>query len=112
MAGDEGWTNWCHLDDAVQAVLAVLDRGRDGGVYHGSDAHPARRREVVEFVAGRLGIPPPRSAVGVTGGRRGTSRRILSERTRGALGITLRYPSFREGLAPHLPPADGRPCPP
>jgi nucleoside-diphosphate-sugar epimerase len=101
--GDEAWTNWCHLDDAVEAVLAALARGRPGAIYHASDAHPARRREVVGWIAGRLGIPPPVRPAGGAGDVRGAHRRILGERTRAELGLTLRYPSFREGLAPHLP---------
>jgi nucleoside-diphosphate-sugar epimerase len=104
--GDDAWTNWFHLDDAVAAVLACLDRGRAGAVYHGTDAHPARRRELVEWIANRLGIPPPRRqrGDGSPATRGGANRRVLGERTRAELGLTLRGPSFREGLGPFLPP--------
>jgi nucleoside-diphosphate-sugar epimerase len=91
--------NFCHLDDAVAFVLGALDRGRPGAVYHGSDAHPARRREVVAWVAERLGLPPPRAASAPPG----PDRRILSARTRAALGVSLAFPSFREGFAALLP---------
>jgi nucleoside-diphosphate-sugar epimerase len=102
--GDDAWTNWFHLDDAVAAVLACLDRGRPGAIYHGTDAHPARRREVVEWIAKRLGIPPPRREGGDgSPGNRGANRRVSGERTRVELGLELRWPSFREGLAPFLP---------
>jgi nucleoside-diphosphate-sugar epimerase len=92
--GDGAWLNLCHLEDAVAAVLAVLDRGRPGRVYHASDAHPPRRRELVEWVAARLGIPVP------TGARpyEGADRRILAGRSRAELGLELAYPSFREGV--------------
>lgn len=100
-AGDEAWMNSCHQEDAVAAVLAALDRGRDGAVYHATDAEPMRRREVVTFVAGRLGIPPPRAERSAPAD--GPSRRIRGERTRAELGLTLRWPSLREGLAPFLP---------
>jgi nucleoside-diphosphate-sugar epimerase len=93
--GDEAWMNFCHLEDAVAFVIAGLSRGEPGRTYHGSDAAPARRREVVEWIAARLGIPPPRSDVAPPG----PNRRIRSEWSREALGVTLRYPSFREGLA-------------
>jgi nucleoside-diphosphate-sugar epimerase len=99
--GDDVWTNWCHLDDAVQAVVAVLDRGESGCIYHASDAHPARRRDVVEHIAAHLGIQAPR--LDDAPSRRATAplanRRILSEQTRKTLGISLSYPSFRDGLA-------------
>ena len=101
--GDDTWMNFCHLVDAASFVLAALDRARPGAIHHGSDAHPARRREVVEWIAGRLGIPPPRTA----GGRRGPNRRVRSELTREALGVALAFPSFREGLAALLPAAAG-----
>jgi nucleoside-diphosphate-sugar epimerase len=97
--GDDSWMNFCHLDDAVATVLAALDRGRAGAVYHGSDAAPPRRREVVEWIAARLGIAPPRAEVGAPG----PNRRVLAERTRRELGFVLAYPSFRDGFAEHLP---------
>lgn len=103
---DGAWMNFCHRDDAVRAVLAALDRGGARAVYHASDAAPARRREVVRWIAARLGVEPvTRPAPG--GGRAAADRRILADLTRAALGLTLRYPSFRDGLAPLLPPARG-----
>ncbi|HET8539966.1 MAG TPA: NAD-dependent epimerase/dehydratase family protein [Anaeromyxobacter sp.] len=99
--GDDAWMNFCHLEDAVSFVLAALDRGRAGAIHHGSDAAPARRREVVEWIAARLGIPPRRSEASAGG----PSRRILSEATRRELGVSLAFPSFRDGLDPLLPRA-------
>jgi nucleoside-diphosphate-sugar epimerase len=99
--GDAAWMNFCHQSDAVAFVLAALERGAAGAVYHGSDAHPPRRRELVEWVASRLGIPPPRTEAATPG----PDRRILSEWTRHSLGVELRYPSFREGLAELMPAA-------
>lgn len=99
--GDRAWMNFCHLDDAVAFVLAILERGRSGGVYHGSDAQPARRSEVVCWIAERLAIDPP-SLSSPSGG---PDRRVLSDRTRAELGVALRYPSFREGLASVVAPA-------
>jgi nucleoside-diphosphate-sugar epimerase len=97
--GDGAWMNFCHRADAVAFALAALARGRDGAIYHGSDAEPPRRREVVRWVAERLGIPPPERVSGPPG----PDRRIRSERTREALGVALAYPSFRDGFAELLP---------
>ncbi len=96
--GDEAWMNFCHRDDAVAFVLAALSRAEPGAVWHGSDARPTRRREVVEWIAARLGIPPPRTDRPAAG----PDRRILSARTRAALGVALRWPAFSDGLAPLL----------
>jgi nucleoside-diphosphate-sugar epimerase len=93
--GDDAWMNFCHLEDAASFVIAALDRGRAAAVYHGSDEHPARRSEVVRWVAARIGVDPGRAE----GARRGPSRRVLSGATRAELGVSLAYPSFREGLA-------------
>lgn len=93
---DDAFMNFCHLDDAVSFVLAALDRGERGAIYHGSDAAPTRRREVVNWIAGRLGIRPARSEAPAGG----PNRAIDSTLTRQTLGVTLRYPTFRDGLAP------------
>ena len=93
--GDGAWMNFCHLDDATAAIIAALDRGRDGAVYHATDARPLRRREVVAHVAARLGIPPP-----VGAGWTGPDRRILGAATRAELGLELRWPTLFEGLEP------------
>jgi nucleoside-diphosphate-sugar epimerase len=97
--GDDAWMNFCHLDDAAAFAVAALDRALPGAVHHASDARPPRRREVVEWIAARLGIEPRRGGAAVPG----PNRRIRSDATRAALGITLRWPSFAEGLAPLLP---------
>jgi len=97
--GDGAWMNFCHQDDAAAAVLAALDRGRDGAVYHATDALPLRRREVVLHVAGKLGIPPPESPAPLTG----PDRRVSGLRTRAELGLDLRWPDLRRGLEPFFP---------
>jgi nucleoside-diphosphate-sugar epimerase len=98
--GDEVWMNACHQEDAVLALLAVLDRGRNGAIYHATDQQPMRRREAIAWVAERLRIPlqpasaePPPPA---------PNRRILGERTRKELGIQLKWPSLKVGLEPFL----------
>jgi len=95
--GDDVAMNFCHLEDAVAFVLAALTRGEPGQAYHGSDAFPAPRREVVTWLAERLGLSPPSSQRPPPAG---PNRRILSAWTRERLGVALRYPSFRDGFAP------------
>lgn len=99
--GDGAWMNFCHQEDAVSFVLAALERGAGGAVYHGSDAEPARRRDVVAWIAARVGAAPHHA----TAAPPGPDRRIRSERSRAALGVALAFPSFRDGLAPLVPAA-------
>jgi nucleoside-diphosphate-sugar epimerase len=97
--GDDAWMNFCQREDAATFVLAALQAARSGGVFHASDARPARRREVVEWISARLGVPPPRTEAA----RGGPNRRVRSEATRAALGVELRYPSFEEGFRALIP---------
>jgi nucleoside-diphosphate-sugar epimerase len=95
--GDELWMNFCHVEDAATFAVAALDRGQSGAIYHGTDSAPARRREVIAWIAQKLGLEPKHSS---TAGALGPHRRVLGDRSRAVLGVTLRYPSFREGMAP------------
>jgi nucleoside-diphosphate-sugar epimerase len=98
-SGDTTWMNFSHRDDAAATVIAALDRGTPGAVYHASDALPMTRHDVVAWIAGRLGIDPPRrDGNGSVEARRGAHRRVSAEATRHALRIALAYPSFREGM--------------
>lgn len=45
--GDDAWMSFCHRDDAVAFVAAAIENGETGAVYHGTDAEPALRRDVV-----------------------------------------------------------------
>jgi nucleoside-diphosphate-sugar epimerase len=94
--GDGTWLNLLHLEDAVAAVLAGLDRGRSGAVLHATDAEPVRRRDLALWVSERLGIPPPRLPADARPASM-PDRCVRAERSRAELGLALRYPTFREG---------------
>ncbi|MDH3628855.1 MAG: NAD-dependent epimerase/dehydratase family protein [Acidobacteriota bacterium] len=95
--GDERTMNWCHRDDAVRMVIQMLDRGRGGAIYHASDAHPTSRRDVVNWIAHRLGIEPRRNDEDPGEGR-ASHRRVLADRSREELGVELVHADFRHGL--------------
>lgn len=97
---DGAWMNFCHQDDAALTLLAVLDRGRDGAVYHATDACPMRRGDVIALVREGLGLPAQaRDAAAPDSGRR-----IQGLETRRELGLRLCWPSLKEGLAPFFAP--------
>lgn len=101
--GDDTWMNFVHRIDAANLIIAALDRGRPGAVYHASDATPTTRRDVVLWIAGRLGFDPLRRAADDAPRKtRGANRRVSADASRLELGVGLLYPSFREGLLSHL----------
>ncbi len=98
--GDETWMNFCHRDDAVTVLIAALDRGRAGAIYHATDREPARRKNVIVWIAKRLKMTPPRREQGGDeAGEIRANRRVIGEATRSALGVELVFPNFRKGLA-------------
>jgi len=90
----DGWLNLIHVADGAAAVRLAAERGRDGAVYNVRDDRPVRRRDFYGRLAELLGAPPPTFAP-ASGG---ANRRVSNRRLRQELGLTLRYPSYEEGL--------------
>ena len=95
-----GYLNLIHVDDASQAVDAAAVRGATG-IYSIADGSPTRREDYLNELARLLGASPPEFAVAMenTPRRGATSKRVRNDRMRDELGVRLRYPSYREGLA-------------
>jgi nucleoside-diphosphate-sugar epimerase len=100
-----GRQSFIHLDDAVSATLAAIDRG--SGVYNVVDDDPARARDWVPGLAEALGAKKPRRVPvwlarlvgGPAGVRVMTQQRGASNvRIKRELGWEPRYPSWREGF--------------
>jgi nucleoside-diphosphate-sugar epimerase len=98
-----------HRDDIALAVLAAVAQDCPPGVrvFNLADDTPAEPAEVVEEAARLLGLPAP-PAMPFAEARAGMSpmalsfwaenRRVAAAGTQAALGISWRYPSYREGL--------------
>ena len=59
-------TNTCHptyVDDMVDGLIACLERGAPGAVYHIAGPRPLPFRELAETIAEELGVAPPRLRV-------------------------------------------------
>jgi nucleoside-diphosphate-sugar epimerase len=94
-----------HLDDAVSATLAAIDRGN--GVYNVVDDESPRAREWIPGLAEELGAKPPRRmpawlvrlAAGPAAVRAMTAQRGASNaRVKQELGWQPRYPDWRAGF--------------
>ncbi len=77
-----------------------------GGAYNVCDDEASPPQEVVEFGAGLLGLPvPPAIAFEqaelspMARSFYADSKRVSNARLKQELGVRLRYPSYREGLA-------------
>ena len=95
-----------HVDDIAQVLAASIARPNPGAIYNVCDSDPAPPEDVLACAAALLGLPiPPAQAFDdaemtpmarsfYAESKRVSNRRILRE-----LGVTLRYPTYRSGLA-------------
>jgi NAD dependent epimerase/dehydratase family len=99
-----------HVADIASVLEASMARPRPGAIYNVADDEPAAPDAVVAYAAGLLGVPPPPEVefaeADLSPMARSFyegSRRIANARIKSELGVKLRYPSYREGLAALIP---------
>ncbi len=102
-----------HVDDIATVCLASIDHPDPGAVYNVCDDDPAPPQEVIAHAADLLGLPrPPEIAFEeadlspMARSFYAESKRVRNDRMKQALGIRLRYPTYREGLADLLARSD------
>ncbi|MBS0210251.1 MAG: SDR family oxidoreductase [Planctomycetes bacterium] len=106
--------NLIHVDDAATVVVAAAERVPLPSLYNVADGQPVVRREFYSYLANILGTPPPTfdpSAAQNDATRRSGDKQVSNAKLLTELGVTLRYPSYREGLAAIFPPGSTRPEP-
>ncbi|MFO0646849.1 MAG: hypothetical protein U0326_11475 [Polyangiales bacterium] len=87
-----------HVDDLAALCLAALDRGVAGSTFPVADDEPVPQVEVVRWLVAKLGVAMPASA-----SREDVHETLRHDRSidgrevQRALGVTLRFPSWREG---------------
>jgi nucleoside-diphosphate-sugar epimerase len=92
----ETWLNLVHVEDGAAAVRAA-DRLDDASpVVNVCDDEPLRRRDYYQLAANTLGLPPPRFAAPAGGPE--PDRRVRNSLLKEGLGVTLNFPSVRQGL--------------
>jgi nucleoside-diphosphate-sugar epimerase len=108
VVGDGGgvWS-FVHIEDAADATVAALERGRRG-IYNIVDDEPAPVREWLPAAAAATGAKPPRHVprwlarlvAGEAGATMMTEIRGASNaKAKGELGWQPRHPSWRQGFA-------------
>jgi len=97
--------NRIHVEDIARTLDASLAQPRAGAIYNVTDNEPAPPQDVVMFAASLCGVtPPPEISLDNAGltemGRSfyAESKRVKNDLMRGELGVTLAYPTYREGL--------------
>jgi nucleoside-diphosphate-sugar epimerase len=107
VGGGTGVTSFIHLDDAAAATVLALE-GNRSGIYNIVDDEPAAASERLPLLAETLGATPPRHVPRwLARMLAGEAVLMMATESRGAtnakakreLGLTLRYPSWREGFA-------------
>jgi len=98
--------NRIHVADIAQAIDAAI-RLRADGAFNVVDDEPSPPGDPVVFAARLLGVEPP-PAVPFDEARKamspmalsfyGECKRVRNDAMKHALGVTLRYPTYREGL--------------
>jgi nucleoside-diphosphate-sugar epimerase len=98
--------NRIHVADIAQAIDAAITRSANG-VLNVTDDKPTAQGVPVAFAAELLGVEPPpqipfaEAAKGMNEmalSFYGESKRVRNDRLKRELNVTLRYPTFREGL--------------
>ncbi len=98
-----------HRDDIGQAVTAAMRQPALPGVriFNLADDEPAESAAVMEHAASLLGMPAPPAITyadalptmsPMARSFWAENRQVASTRTKAALSIAWRYPSYREGL--------------
>ena len=105
-----------HAEDIAQVLLASLDRPAPGTAYNLCDDDPAPPQDVLAHAAELLGLPPPPQVAfedaQMTPMARSfyaDSKRVSNRRIKEDLGIVLRHPDYRSGLAAILAGDDASP---
>lgn len=98
--------NRIHVEDIAATLAASLQRPRAGAVYNVTDDEPAPPQDVVTYAARLAGVAPPPEVAFEAADLSPIARSFYAENKRVAnrlikeeLGVRLRYPTYREGLA-------------
>ncbi len=100
--------NRIHVEDISQVVIASMQNKAPGRIYNVTDDEPAPPQDVICYGAELLDLSPPPEidfeTANLTPMARsfyGENKRVKNELIKAELGITLKYPTYREGLG-HL----------
>ena len=95
-----------HVDDIAETLLASILRPNPGAIYNVCDDDPAPAEDVLSHAAHLLGLPEPPAIsydeaemTPLARSFYAESKRVRNDRIKAELGVKLRYPDYRAGLA-------------
>ena len=95
-----------HVEDLTSVLAASIARPRPGAIYNVCDDEPAAPEAVVAHAAALLGLQPPPlvpfAAAELSAMARSfyaDNKRVSNALVKRELGVGLRYPNYRDGLA-------------
>ncbi len=101
--------NRIHVHDIAQAVVAAIHQDRhqpETRIFNVTDDEPAPPQDVVLYASELIQAPPPPEIAFELAELSPMARsfyednkRVRNEKLKRELGVTLRYPTYREGLA-------------
>jgi len=107
--------NRAHVDDITAAIAAGIENPEVGPLINVADDEPAPQHEVVRFAAELLGMePPPLVALEEANLSEmarsfwSEAKRVRNARLHSELGVSLTYPTYREGLRALHESGEGR----
>lgn len=95
-----------HVEDIVQVLRASIARPNPGAIYNLADDNAAPSHEVIAHACQMLGIEPPplipfeeADMVPMARSFYADNKRVRNNRIKDELGVILKYPDYRAGLA-------------
>jgi len=103
-----------HVDDIAAAIAASIAKPDASGLFNLADDEPAPPQDVIEYACDLLNVePPPLTPIDdanlseMAKSFYADNKRVSNKRMKEALGVTLRYPTYRDGLTAILNKANG-----
>lgn len=102
--------NRIHVADLAQIIDKAMDAAltrRAGGIFNAADDEPSAPGDPILFAATLLGVAPPpeiafeeakKTMSPLAVSFYGENKRVRNDRIKSVLGVSLRYPTYREGL--------------
>lgn len=107
--------NRVHVADIVKTIAAAIAHHTSSEIWNVADDEPAPPQDVVAYAAKLMGVPPPPEEDFATAVLSPMARsfyeenkRVSNAKMKAGLGITLAYPTYREGLKALWDTGEGR----